>query len=77
MRFATGDVIQWLYELKKREINQFKYRNLPKELQMRKMILKARFSGLISKVKNTDKTEKATTWRITKEGHTAADLHNR
>lgn len=74
MTFGQGGIALWLYELKQKNINEFMYRDLPKELQLKRMILKARVSGLITKIKKDDK---AITWRITKEGHAVATLYGK
>lgn len=73
-KIGKKDVAKWLYELKKKNIEQFKYKDLPQELQIKRMILKAKPSGLISKV---GKEEKAAIWRITKEGYTIIKLYGK
>lgn len=50
MTFGQGGIALWLYELKQKNINEFMYRDLPKELQLKRMILKAKF-----RINNKDK----------------------
>lgn len=76
MRLGARDIAAWLYRLKEKGINEFRYRDLPQELQIKRMILGARISGLISKIEN-NKIEKSATWRITKDGHILADLYGK
>ena len=75
MTFGQGDISLWLFELKQKNINEFKYKDLPKELQIKKMLLKARISGLITKINKSNKC--VITWRITKEGDSVAALYGK
>lgn len=49
---SHGDIGIWIMELRKRGINEFKFRDLPKHLQIRGMTRKARGLGIIRKVEN-------------------------
>lgn len=47
---SHGDIGIWILELRKRGIDEFKFRDLPKDLQIKGMTKKARERGIIKKV---------------------------
>ena len=49
---SHGDIGIWIMELRKRGINEFKFRDLPKDLQIRGMTKKARHMGIIKRIEN-------------------------
>lgn len=49
---SHGDIGIWIIELRKRGIKEFKFRDLPKNLQIRGMTRKARVLGIIKRVEN-------------------------
>lgn len=49
---SHGDIGIWIIEMRKRGINKFKFRDLPKDLQIKGMARKAKGLGIIKKVEN-------------------------
>lgn len=47
---SHGDIGIWIIELRKRGIKEFKFRDLPKHLQIRGMTKKAKELGIIKRV---------------------------
>ena len=47
---SHGDIGIWVLELKKRGIDRFKFRDLPKDLQVNGMTRKAKGLGIIRRV---------------------------
>lgn len=62
MRNTVKEVKEWISELKKRGIKEFKIKDLPEDIKMRHMIRKANIIGLLEKV-SKDK-ENCTIWRV-------------
>lgn len=62
MRNTVKEVKEWISELKKRGIKEFKIKDLPEDIQMRHMIRKANIIGLLEKV-SKDK-ENCIIWRV-------------
>lgn len=49
---SHGDIGIWIIELRKRGINNFRFKDLPKHLQIRGMTRKARVLGILRRVEN-------------------------
>lgn len=60
-RISVFDIQEWIEKLREKNIREFEYRTLPKELQQRTFIHKAKEEGFIRSVKNENGRN---TWRI-------------
>ena len=60
-RVSLFDIIDWIGKLKDNKIVKFEHRKLPKELQKKTFIRKAKHAGLIERVGNIDGKN---IWRI-------------
>ena len=60
-RVSLFDIIDWIEKLKDNKIVKFEYRKLPKELQKKTFIRKAKYAGLIKRVGSIDGKN---IWRI-------------
>jgi hypothetical protein len=49
---SHGDIGIWIIELRKKGINNFRFKDLPKHLQIRGMTRKARGLGILKRVEN-------------------------
>jgi hypothetical protein len=47
---SHGDIGIWIIEMRKRGINEFKFRDLPKHLQIKGMTRKAKGLGILKRV---------------------------
>lgn len=61
MRTRVNDVKDWIEELKKREINEFQFRNLPDDLKIIGIIRKA---SAIGKIEEKEKIKSIITWNV-------------
>lgn len=62
MRTTVKEIKKWILELKKRKIKEFKFQDLPEDLKIRRMIRKAKFIGLLAKVRKDHKNH--IIWRV-------------
>lgn len=60
-RISTLDIQEWIGKLREKNIREFEHRTLPKELQKREFIIKAKEEGFIRSIKNINGRN---TWRI-------------
>lgn len=49
---SHGDIGIWIIEMRRRGIKEFKFGDLPKNLQIRGLIRKARILGIIRRLEN-------------------------
>lgn len=61
-RISVFDIQEWIEKLREKNIMEFEYRTLPKELQRRAFIHRAKEEGFIRSIKNVNGRN---TWIIT------------
>lgn len=62
MTKMSADYIDWICELKKRNIREFQYRDLPEDLKIKGMIIKGSTEGDLKRIEKNKKG--ITLWRL-------------
>jgi hypothetical protein len=61
MSANVNDVTKWIEELKKREISEFRFRDLPDDLKKMGMLRRA---SVLKKIKELNKIKEIITWKV-------------